>query len=109
MQDRLPYPHITATRPEDQLVQLKDYLFQFKEELEFILSNIDTDNLSQGLVDKLNSLGADIEKEIEDRGGQIQQSGITVWDVLNSPAFKAELESIKPTFTVNFQTGNLEY
>lgn len=109
MQDRLPFPHITATKPEEQLAQVKDYLFQFKEELEFVLSNINTDNLSQELVDKLNSLGADLEKEIEDRDEQFQQSVLTVSDVINSPAFRAELASAIPTFKVNFQTGNLEY
>lgn len=109
MQDRLPFPHITATKPEEQLAQVKDYLFQFKEELEFVLSNINTDNLSQELVDKLNSLGADLEKEIEERDEQFQQSVLTVSDVINSPAFKAELTSAIPTFKVNFQTGNLEY
>lgn len=109
MQDRLPFPHITATKPEEQLVQLRDYLFQFKEELEFILSNIDADNLSQELVDKLNNLGADVKKEMEDRDEQYQQSVLTVSDVLNSPTFKTELKSAIPTFKVNFQTGNLEY
>ena len=109
MQDRLPFPHITATKPEEQLSQVKDYLFQFKEELEFVLSNISADNLSQDLVDKLNSLGADIEKEIEERDEQIQQSRLTVSDVINSPLFDFALESKIPTFKINFQTGNLEY
>ena len=40
MFDRLPFPHITATKPEDQIAQLKDYLIQFKEDLEFILAEI---------------------------------------------------------------------
>jgi hypothetical protein len=109
MQDRLPFPHITARTPEEQLMQVKDYLFQFKEELEFILSNISADNLSNELVDKLNSLGAEVKKEAEDRDEQFQQSVLSVSDVFNSPTFKYELAKAIPTFTVNFQTGNLEY
>lgn len=51
MFDRLPFPHITATKPEEQIAQLKDYLIQFKEELEFILVEM-SENISQNNVDK---------------------------------------------------------
>jgi hypothetical protein len=116
MFDILPFPQITATDPREQVVQIRDYLFQFKEELEFILSNINEDNLSQGLVDKLNSLGADIEKNNDDSTEQLLQlSGktVTVSDVINSSAFKLALKSEVgnniPTFSINFETGQLEY
>lgn len=114
MYDMLPFPNINATSTEEQVVQINNFLINFKETLEFILTNISTDNLSQDLIDKLNTLGADIEKSVEDRDDQIQQvsnQAITVYDVMNSPTFdvalKKEVSNIK--FTVNFDTGNLEY
>ena len=110
MLDILTFPHITATKPEEQVVQIKDYLFRMKEELEFALTNITVDNLSDELVAKLNSLGADIEKGNERQDEQIQQlNKITVNDVINDPAFKFVLEGMMPTFRVNFETGDLEY
>jgi hypothetical protein len=114
MYDILPFPNITATNINDLVAQANNYLMQFKETLEFALTNISTDNLSQDLIEKLNSLGADIEKSIEDRDDQIQQvsnQAITVSDVINSPSFVAavnnKISNIK--FTINFNTGNLEY
>ena len=121
MYDMLPFPHITATNAEEQVAQINNYLIQFKETLEFILMNISVDNLSQDLIDKINSLGADIEKSKVSREEEIQQvSGkmITVSDVLNSPAYQADLEARIPTpeevfdeleLRVNYDTGHLEY
>ena len=99
MYDMLPFPNITATTIEEQSAQINNYLIQFKETLEFILSNISTDNLSPALVDKLNSLGAEIEKTTEETTEQIQQvsnKAITVSDVVNSQAFISALESATP-------------
>ena len=116
MFDRLPFPQITATDPREQVVQIKDYLFHFKEELEFILMNIDEDNLSQDLIKKLNSLGADIEKNNDDSTEQLLQISsktTTVSDVINSTSFKVAVESEVsrkiPSFSVNYETGQLEY
>lgn len=99
MYDMLPFPNITAITVEEQAAQINNYLIQFKETLEFILSNITTDNLSPALVDKLNSLGAEIEKTTEETTEQIQQvssKAITVSDVINSQAFNSALESVTP-------------
>ena len=136
MLDRLPMPHITATKTEEQIVQIRDYLFHFKEELEFILMNLNEDNLSGDLVEKLNSLGVDIEtgkKESEEQLQQVSAKQLTVSDVVNSPLFDMEVDSklpkvsdiisndkfkqdltrevekAIPTFTINFENGNLEY
>ena len=152
MYDMLPFPNITATTVEEQTKQINNYLIQFKETLEFILTNISTDNLSPALIDKLNSLGAEIEKTTEETTDQIQQvsnKAITVSDVINSQAFKAAVpqeylvsaeqiqtsdesgginiyaiedasgkvsqftvkngETPNVAFTVNFETGNLDY
>jgi hypothetical protein len=156
MYDMLPFPTINARNTEEQVAQINNYLIQFKESLEFILTNISTENLSQDLIIKLNTLGADIEKSNEDRDDQIQQMSnktLTVSDVINSIAFRLALENVTPkqylvsaeqlqvsnepdginiyaikdssgktknlqvkngstpnvNFSVNFETGNLEY
>lgn len=114
MYDMLPFPNFNGKEPEEKIVQITNYLVQFKETLEFILANISTDNLSQDLVNKLNTLGADLEKSIEDRDDHIQQvsaKALTVSDVINSYAFKLALKNNKANvkFNVNFDTGNLEY
>lgn len=99
MYDMLPFPNITATTVEEQAAQINNYLIQFKETLEFILTNISTENLSHELVDKLNSFGAEIEKTTEEATEQIQQvsnKAITVSDVINSGAFNAALDSAIP-------------
>jgi hypothetical protein len=100
--------------PEEQVAELTSYLIQFKEELEFILANISVENLSQDLVNRLNDLGADIVKDTAEREEQINQlanKALTVSDVLNSSSFKSavqgEIKTIK--FSVNTNTGNLEY
>jgi hypothetical protein len=142
MYDMLPFPHIEASSIEEQSAQINNYLVQFKETLEFILMNISVDNLSADLVDKINSLGKDIEKGYVEREEEIQQvtgKMLTVSDVLNSSAYKADIEAREaeiqknlvssqefkdsvaenvPTaseileslkLTVNYETGHLEY
>jgi predicted nucleic acid-binding protein len=91
--------------------EMINFLIQFKETLEFILANIGIDNLSDELVNKLNSLGAEIEKTNEVKEEEMQQVSnkmLTVSDVINSEAFKSALTN-EYQFTVNFDTGNLEY
>ena len=118
MYDMLPFPHITAMTLEDLVAQTNNYLIQLKETLEFSLTNISTDNLAQDLIEKLNNLGADIKKSIEERDDQIHQvanNTLSVSDVINSDAFSVAVQSkveenyANIKFTVNFDTGNLEY
>ena len=114
MYDMLPFPNLNAKTTEEQVAQINNYLIQFKETLEFILTNISAENLSQDLVDRLNTLGADIEKSIKDRDEQMEQvasKSLTVSDVINSAAFSSAVKSevAELNFTVNFDTGNLEY
>lgn len=99
MYDMLPFPNITAKDAEEQVSQINNYLIQFKETLEFILTNISIDNLSQDLITKLNDMGADIEKSIEERDDQLQQVSnktLTVSDVINSSAFTTALDDVTP-------------
>ena len=114
MYDMLPFPNIMAANIEEVVAQTNNYLMQLKETLEFALTNISTENLSSELIDKLNVLGTDIEKSIEDRDDQLQQvsnQALSVSDVLNSSAFDLAVRGKLPniTLTVNFDTGNLEY
>lgn len=95
MYDMLPFPNITATDTKEQVAQINNYLIQFKETLEFILTNISADNLSPDLIAKLNALGSDIQKENAERGEEMQQvSGriITASDVVNSAVYKADMD-----------------
>ena len=114
MYDVLPFPDMPGKNTEEAVKQLYNYLIRFKETLEFILSNISIDNLSQDLVDRLNELGADIEKSQnnrEDELQQISQKTLTVSDVINSDIFDAavngKINGLQ--FSVNYDTGNLEY
>lgn len=100
MYDMLPFPNINANNIEELTFQTNNYLIQFKETLEFILTNIGEDNLSPDLIAMLNSLGAEVEKTIEDTDDQFQQVAgktITVADVINSTAFEEALEDAAPS------------
>ena len=115
MMDMFPFPSVTGKTSEEQIKDILNYLIQFKETLEFALMNISTENLSPDLVNRLNDLGANIQQNNAERESELaqitQKQTITVFDVLNSEAFKAslknEIEGIN--FSVNFDTGELEY
>jgi uncharacterized protein YoxC len=114
MFDMFQFPNITPSSAEEMAAQINNYLIQFKETLEFAMTNISSENLSQELIEKLNNLGADIEKSIEDRDDQIKQVSdktLSVSDVINSAAFGTAIDGKikKISFSVNFDTGNLEY
>lgn len=96
MFDMLPFPRITSRKPEEQVNELTQYLIQFKETLEFILTNISFDNLSQEMITRLNSLGAEIEKRDEKNNEQMQQ--------VSHNAMSASY-----VFYINYNTGDLEY
>ena len=99
MYDLLPFPNITSSDVDGLVGQVNNYLIQFKETLEFILTNISTENLSDDLVLKLNDLGAEIEKSNEEREEQLNQvsnKAISVSDVINSNAFKQALGGATP-------------
>lgn len=117
MYDLLPFPNITSKDAEGLAGQVNNYLIQFKETLEFLLTNISTDNLSPDLVARLNDLGAEIEKAKEETDEQIGQmsgggSSLTISDVINSNTFKQAVKneaSLNVKLSVNFDTGHLEY
>ena len=97
--DMLPFPNITATNAEEQLTQINNYLIQFKETLEFILTNISEENLSLELNQKLNEMGSNIKNTTKEQGDQIEQvahkTTVLVYDVINSAPFKSALKSVE--------------
>ena len=120
MFDILPFPNITAKEPEERISQVVDYLLQFKEDLEFILTNLTTDNLSPELQAKINSVKPDKDVFSDDQMEQLSQmkGGISVFDVLNSAAFKAYSDSVDEkidsvldgiSFYLDYTTGELYY
>ena len=119
MMDMLPFLRTVGGKPEEQIAEISSYLLQFKEALEFILQNISSENLSPELINRLNELGADIKKSDTDREEAIAQLSknnvLSIYDVLNSELFKTSVKSEVTnkvsgiTFTVNADTGHLEY
>ena len=111
MYDLLPFPRILGKTPEKRESELMDYLIQFKETLEFALTNIGMENLSPDLADKINKLGQGDSKVSEETLSQISKGTFTIYDVVNSDLFSSMLESkiLKADFSVNFETGCLEY
>lgn len=115
MVDVLPFPRILGDTSEKQIKELVDYLILFKETLEFALMNISIENLSPDLINKLNELGADIQKINQNREEEIPQisstSTLTISDVCNSDLFKSEVDKriYGLSFYINYQTGNLEF
>ena len=86
-----PLPRIVGLTPDEKIAEIINYLIQFNESLEFTLMNISTDNLSPELINKLNELGASIDKSNafrEEEVAQISSKNITISDVCNSELFK---------------------
>lgn len=108
MYDILPTPQeLFNGSQEEQIKNLYNYLFQLKETLEFVLTDIGIDNLSADLrkrLDKLSNVPSNV---------QVASKGASVEDVINSQEFKNEEARIvarsRVTLNVNYQTGNLEY
>lgn len=71
--DTFQFPSVSGNTPEEQIASLVKYLTQFKETLEFALMNISEDNLSPDLVNRLNELGARIERDKEEREDEVAQ------------------------------------
>lgn len=115
MFDTLPFPNMTAKDAEERSKQTIDYLLQLREELVFILDSIVTGEYGK--------VTTQTEKaEIMESLSNVADSGLTVAEVINSAAFKGSLNAVKESipqevkkavsnvkFTVNFDTGNLEY
>lgn len=102
MNELLPSPNITSVDERGQMQQMKSYLFQLKEALEFILTNIGIDNLSVTLQEKLSAIGVSIEEAKTDADERqqattklVQDTKVSVTDVINSKLFQLEMENMK--------------
>ena len=102
MNELLPSPHITALNDKEQIQQMRSYLFQLKESLEFILTNIGKENLSAPMLKELQKIGVSIEEVQNDVDmrqkttvGLINESNLTVSDVIESALFEAEKAELK--------------
>ena len=51
---KLGLPKLSDNMDPEDARALRNYLYQMQEQLEYILSNIDTENLSDDLKEKLN-------------------------------------------------------
>lgn len=113
MVDMFPFPRITGNTPEEKISSIVDYIVQFKEDLEFAFGNITVDNLSPDLIEKLNSLGADIQKSKEESTEELSQMAVntlTISDVVTSKQFDDAIsKKMTGRFNINFETGHLEY
>lgn len=97
MRDLLPFPMLRTRTPETQIEELVTYLVRLKEELEFILSNISEDNLSEGLKKKLEKLGVDIgasDSRREDELLQVTSKIMSVRDIVGTDVFKEAVRDI---------------
>ena len=98
MYDLFEYPNISGGTVQEIATQVNNYLVQFKETLEFALTNIGADNLSVDLAVKLNELGADIVQNKVEQNESFQQvagRALTVSDVINSASYKASIEQVE--------------
>lgn len=56
---KLPNFGDTDFNSKEAVLQLRDYLFRLKEQLDFVLANLETDNLSSSLAQKIESAGGE--------------------------------------------------
>lgn len=87
MFDVLPFPNITGKSAEEKVTQMADYLIQFKEELEFVLSGI-----VSGDYGRLTTQPTAVMESVS-RSNAEQE--LTVAEVINSAAFRAALNGVR--------------
>lgn len=73
MLDMLPFLMTTSPTTEGQVKEIIDYLAQFKEQLEFVLSNISERNLSASLKQKLKEMDESIKRAERNRTEELAQ------------------------------------
>jgi hypothetical protein len=91
MYDLLPFPNLVTRTSEEQIKELVRYLVQFKETLEFLITNIGIDNLSPELREKLSAVGV---SQNEDEVVQITSKILSVADIVESPLFEEAVRNI---------------
>lgn len=94
----LPYPSILEGDNENQIQIIYRYLIQLHDALEFEISNISSENLSDSLTLHLETIQALIKatSETADNAQIIaQQRGVTIEEVVSSSLFKAALNALE--------------
>lgn len=54
---KISLPKLSAQMDPDDARALRNYLYQMQEQLQYILTNLDTENLSEGMREKMQKLG----------------------------------------------------
>ncbi len=96
MYDMLPFPKVTGTTDTERINELYNYLIQFKETLEFALTNITKENLSPDLENTLLELQKNIKKSNDAREEEVMQlsaNAPTVSAVCSSDLFKEAVKN----------------
>jgi hypothetical protein len=104
-------PRFNGLEEDKKLSAIERFVVAFWEDVERALSDIGSDNLSSELYDKLNSLGASLEKnktEINENARGGTQGEVNIMDIVTSALFKNAVKGLL-NFRVNFDTGELEY
>lgn len=107
------YPHITGNTPEEQLVQVKDYLYQLVEQLEFAFGDIDDENLSESTSGQLVEINQSLAEMRANMENAMRNTSLNARKVVNE-ALKETDEKISSTlnsleFSIDLNTGQLSY
>lgn len=94
MFDVLPVPNITAKDNGEKITQVVDFLFQFREELEFVLTGI-----ISGDYGKLTAQPAQAVETVVVSSGESQ---LTVAEVINSAVFRAAIKGVKDSIPTKY-------
>lgn len=93
MVDMLPFLRTSGSTTEQQLAEVISYLLQFKETLEFVLTNISFENFSPDVKETLDKLAEIIANNNAEKENEFEQF----------------IKNNVLTLRINFETGNLDY
>ena len=94
MFDVLPVPNITAKDNGEKITQVVDFLFQFREELEFVLTGI--------ISGEYGKLTAQPTQAVETVIMTSNESQLTVAEVINSAVFRATIKGVKDSIPTKY-------
>lgn len=96
----LPFPSIIQGETREQIEDIHQYLLRLREELEYIISNLSTENFSTDLNSQFETIVQLVNAAVEDaESARISAAnGLTIHDVVGSALFKQSMEEQK-TYT----------
>jgi hypothetical protein len=92
-------PNITGATPEAQLKSMQSWLFQFGEQLQYAINNLDTSNFSQGGLEEISGAKATLQA----KGGNLEE-----FDALKSLIIKTS-DTVHSYFEEVTETLNSDY